>query len=62
MTNYIIEDDIDFYKELNMSSDNNLNNTCLITNEPLGKNKITLPCNHSFNYLPLYKEVCKQKK
>jgi hypothetical protein len=61
MTNYIIEDDIDFYKELNMSSDNNLNNTCLITNEPLGKNKITLPCNHSFNYLPLYKEVCKQK-
>tara|TARA_Y100000992_G_C21037398_1_gene383294 strand:- start:54 stop:641 length:588 start_codon:yes stop_codon:yes gene_type:complete len=61
MTNYIIEDDIDFYKELNMSSCKNINDTCLITNEPLTNNSITLPCNHKFNYLPLYREICKQK-
>jgi len=61
MTNYIIEDDIDFYKELNISSKNDFSDTCLISNEPLTKNSITLPCNHTFNYLPLYKEICKQK-
>ena len=61
MTNYIIEDDIDFYNELDKSSQNNCSDLCLISNEPLTKNNITLPCNHSFNYLPLYKEICKQK-
>lgn len=61
MTNYIIEDDIDFFEELN--SDNNLfnENVCLISNESLNETSITLPCNHSFNYIPLYKEVCRQK-
>ena len=65
MNNYIIEGGIDFYQELN----NNLNNVnkvnnniCLITKEQLTYNYITLPCNHSFNYVPLYKEVCLQKQ
>ena len=37
-------------------------NICLLTNEVLDENKITLPCNHSFNFVPLYKEICNQKK
>ena len=39
----------------------NGDNVCLLTNEPLSYNNITLDCNHTFNYLPLYKEVCYQK-
>ena len=34
---------------------------CLISNEKLGKYKITLPCNHSFNYVALYNEILNQK-
>ena len=30
---------------------------CLISHEPLDENCVTLPCNHSFNFLSLYKEV-----
>ena len=62
MTNYIIEGDIDFYKELNINKTNLFKeNVCLISNETLNDTSITLPCNHSFNYIPLYKEVCRQK-
>lgn len=35
---------------------------CLISNQPLDKNAITLNCKHQFNYLPLFNEVMKQKK
>ena len=71
--NYIIESDIDFYaelkKELNPSNEKIENthitdtssNYCLLTNQPLEDNYITLKCNHIFNYLPLYKEICYQK-
>ena len=69
--NYIIESNIDFYAELqnqiqseNIKINNDLDlsyNVCLLTNEPLSYNNITLACNHTFNYLPLYKEVCYQK-
>jgi hypothetical protein len=66
---YIIEGDIDFYSELNNSGDINsiisLNSpnelNCLISKEKLNDNFITLPCNHSFNYIPLYNEVILQK-
>ena len=71
--NYIIENDIDFFSELNKElttdSSDNINNLlslnedtiCLITREPLTDNYITLECNHKFNYLPLYNEVSNQK-
>lgn len=62
--NIIIEDNIDFYKQIydNETSDDDTNdNICLITKLPLDKNKIVLPCNHSFNFMPLYKEVYNQK-
>ena len=59
------EDNIDFYKLLNEELDtesNNDDNMCLLTNLPLTLNHITLPvCKHKFNYLPLLKEVLRQK-
>lgn len=64
MTNYIIENNIDFFSELNKNSDDkddNINNLCLLTHEKLTFNYVTLPCGHKFNYGPIYNEVCKQK-
>jgi hypothetical protein len=66
---YIIEGGIDFYNELNNSGNiNNIislnspdENICLISKEGLNDNFITLPCKHTFNYIPLYKEVILQK-
>ena len=34
---------------------------CLISKEPI-EHKITLPCNHSFEYVYLYYELLEQKK
>jgi hypothetical protein len=73
---YEIEGDLDFFKELkNMSLPNedasrtsvslniedNSINKCLITDERLRKDHITLKCGHKFNYIPLFKEVVFQK-
>lgn len=62
--NYIIENNIDFFSELNkeLSDDSNQNNICLLTHQLLEENFITLLCGHKFNYIPLYNEVCNQKK
>lgn len=61
--NYIIEDDFDFYSELNKPDYDELSEKkCLITGKKLEQNSITLECNHSFNYISLFKEVCHQKK
>ena len=63
MTKYKIEGgSFDFYGELYKSLDENEStdkqeNVCLITQEPLKENHVTLNCNHSFNYLPLYKDI-----
>jgi hypothetical protein len=74
MYNYIIEDSLDFKKELNKNDDvniiNNVNDnnniesieTCLISQQQLTKSHIILPCNHKFNYMPLFNEVCSQKQ
>jgi hypothetical protein len=35
---------------------------CLITNEKLTKGYVTLLCNHSFNYIPLYNDLLHHKK
>ena len=35
--------------------------TCLISDDPLEENHITLECNHKFNYKDIYNEVHKQK-
>ena len=56
--NIILQDNINFFEQLkNLESDDEEVNVCLLTNLPLDENKITLPCNHSFNFFPLYKEV-----
>jgi hypothetical protein len=57
--NYIVEDNFDFFKELNDLPVNDLpDNKCMISHSTLTHNFVTLPCKHSFNYLPLYKELC----
>ena len=68
---YIVEDDINFYDELfknnekeeesNLEIDNETE-ICLIERKKLTDGFIRLPCNHTFNYLPLYREVYSQKK
>ena len=65
MSNYLIEGNIDFYKELSkLNDDENIDGTdlCLITNEQLKENYVTLVCKHSFNYVPLYNDVLNKKK
>ena len=58
----------EFYKALNNiienENDNEKNNVkcCLISNEPLEKEHITLICNHSFNYNDIFNEIRNQKK
>jgi len=68
--NYIIEGGIDFYSEINKKEENSITDVeqedddekCLITHQLLTLNFIKLSCGHKFNYLPLYKEICNQKK
>ena len=50
-----ILDNYDIEKEEN-------SNICLITKEPLEENYIKLKCGHSFNYIPLYNEINRQKR
>lgn len=74
--NYIIhgdagEEDIEcnFFAQLkNMLSNSeetgeneNEDNSCLLTKEPLQNIHIVLSCGHKFNYVPIYREVIAQK-
>jgi hypothetical protein len=52
---------MDFYSLLNKIEPENNCEKCLISQENLDENYITLDCNHKFNLLPLYKEIVKQK-
>jgi len=58
----------EFYKMMDVTdsedekeTDDNISK-CLISREVLNDSKVRLPCNHSFNYVPLYKEIYNQKK
>ena len=76
LPHYNIEGDIDFYAELYKSlyeDDKNIDEkddgsqkeeelVCLISNMPLTENHVKLPCKHSFNYLPLFKDLVNYKK
>ena len=55
--NYIVEDDFDFYSALKADSVTP-EAVCMISHEPLTYNAVTLSCKHSFNYIPLYNELC----
>jgi len=48
LINDIVEDDYD--------------NMCLISGNRLNETKVQLLCGHSYNYIPLYKEVINQKR
>tara|TARA_Y100000287_G_scaffold182939_1_gene181292 strand:+ start:1107 stop:1721 length:615 start_codon:yes stop_codon:yes gene_type:complete len=54
-----------FYEELfkELSSENEIisDNICLITNEPLLDDFITLECKHKFNYKAIFQEISRQK-
>lgn len=60
---YVVEGGLDFYSELNHSSDEDEDSgmvpkeRCLISNEPLDDHCVELPCGHAFNYLPLLNDV-----
>ena len=71
---YEVESNIDFFKELKKITvdkagvgsalhESELDTTprCLITDEKLRKDHITLECGHKFNYVPLFKDVLFQK-
>jgi hypothetical protein len=68
---YNIENNIDFYKQLYDSLNDNIVDDdapevqcelCLISNLPLVNNFIELKCGHKFNYGPLYKDIFNYKK
>lgn len=61
MQNYVIENNIDFYEELKKYKSSSSDKMCLLTHEPLSDNYITFPCNHTFNYVPLCKEIINSK-
>ena len=44
-----------------VSVSNTANDVCLITQEKLHPNHVTLNCNHKFNYVPIYNEIVNQK-
>lgn len=58
--NYIIEDNLDFKAALANDLEEE-QSICLISQQPLTKSHIQLPCKHTFNYKPLYKEIYVQK-
>lgn len=68
--NYVLENNINFFSELknslieddNSSMLDSSNNVCLITHQPLTTYSITLDCNHSFNYIPLYNDLVTYKQ
>ena len=52
----------ELYKLLDYDSDNESDsNKCLISGEILVDKFIKLPCNHSFNYIPLYNDIKNHK-
>ena len=65
MAKYIVESNINFYDELNKSIKDPVAsdyvNICQITGSPLIEHSVTLECKHTFNYVSLYTEICRQK-
>lgn len=62
MENYIIEGGIDFWSELAAEDNVAKIEKCLLSNEPLYRNYITLPCGHKFNYKSIYNETIHSKQ
>jgi hypothetical protein len=64
---YSIEGNVDFFKELHemqnsiKTTDEDENNTCLLSGDKLRPDSVELQCGHKFNYVPLFTEVVLQK-
>jgi hypothetical protein len=66
MNKYNIEGGINFFDELYKSlqddeGEENYEEICLITNEPLTDKYVSLNCGHKFNYIPLYNDIINHK-
>lgn len=62
-TNVEVEGGFDFWSELaNDELESTVtDNHCLLTQEPLTLNYITMPCGHKYNYIPICKEISNMK-
>lgn len=49
------------YENLDLEDNDENENICLISQEPLENDHITLACGHKFNYYHIFKEVVRQK-
>jgi hypothetical protein len=49
------------HSEVGEDENEDQDNSCLLTKEPLQNIHIVLACGHKFNYVPLYREVIAQK-
>ena len=61
--NVTVEGGFDFWSALE-EDDNDTqatDNSCLLTQEPLELNYITMPCGHKYNYVPICKEIAAMK-
>jgi hypothetical protein len=65
MAKYNVEGGIDFYTELyktfDDAEDDQQEQVCLITNETLTDRHFKMNCGHTFNYVPLYKDIVNHK-
>ena len=62
-TNVEVEDGFDFWSELANDEPGTpvTEDSCLLTQEPLGLNHITMPCGHKYNYVAICKEISNMK-
>ena len=56
-----IKQSIDTSEDVDSDKDVDHSDNCLITHEILKDPYISFPCEHKFNYLPLYNEIIRQK-
>ena len=65
MSNYVVEDGVNLWKLISIDDTDDTDdadNFCLITNNNLEKNFVTLPCGHKFNYKSLLNEFISLKE
>ena len=59
--NVTVEGGFDFWAELENDVPETKEDICLLTQEPLTLNYITMPCGHKYNYVPICKEISAMK-
>lgn len=59
---HVIENSGSFSEIFDSFSSDEFENRCLISHEVLEDRHITLPCKHSFNYVPLYTAILLEKE